>query len=183
MPDTPSQSQVLDLLMPLHFVYSAEGLELPEVTFLPGEELPEPARYLLVHESDMTPRLRAFHLSDITLRVVKAECAPEYVMREVVLRAGETGAPVEYGAIGIKLDGFPEHVRELIKAGGRPLGGILEEEGIPHVSAPRGWFSLMADERIAGLLECEPKRVLYGRCNVLSHPDGMAFADIVEVLP
>jgi hypothetical protein len=36
---------------------------------------------------------------------------------------------------------------------------------------------------MASLLATVPGTRLYGRCNVLSHADGTAFADIVEVLP
>ena len=173
----------MDLLMPLQFFYSLEDGPLPDIHFIPGSEVPEPGQHLLVHDSDMTPRLRAHHDCAIALRVVQAQTASEFVMREVVLSRASDGAPVEYGAIGIQLGGFPAHVQQLIRSGTRPLGGILEEEGIPHTSAPRAWIRVNADDHIALLLQCSPGDVLYGRCNVLSHPDGIAFADIVEVLP
>ena len=167
--------------MPLVFFYSRLGLDLPLVEFIPGAEMPEPQRHLLVHQSDMTPQLREHHGSPPDLTVISVEGTEDYVMREVVLTCGTK--PVEYGAIGIHLDGFPSPVKAMIRAGATPLGAILESEGIAHQSAPNGYFMLEADARMARLLGTAPGTPLFGRCNVLSHADGTAFADIVEVLP
>ncbi len=176
----PSDLQ-LDLLMPLAFFYGQLGLDLPPVEFIPGAAVPQPQQFLLVHESDMTPRLREYHSTPPQLTVIAVEGTEDYVIREVVLDCA--GRPVEYGAIGIHLDGFPPHVKTMIREGSAPLGAILETEAVPHTSAPTGYFALEADERMARLLSTTRGSLLYGRCNVLSHADGTAFADIVEVLP
>ena len=181
--DDPKGSRALDLLMPLLYFYSQDEAPLPHITFIEGGAMPEPQRHLLVHASDMTPRLREFHASPITLDVKQAQLAPEYVMREVVLHRASDGAPVEYGAIGIQLEHLPPHLRELVRAGQQPLGGILESESVPHCSAPRAYFCVKAVEHIGQLLGAPPDSLLYGRCNALTYPDGTVFADIVEILP
>ena len=180
-PPAPSHAQQLDLLMPLVFFYEKAGVPLPVVDFLSGEAMPEPWKYLLVHPSDMTPRLRDHHHSAPVLQVITVERTRDYVLREVVLSCA--GRPVEYGAIGIHLEGFAPHVQEMIRDGVAPLGAILETEGVPHFSAPTGYFGLAADPHMSQLLATSAGTRLFGRCNVLSHPDGTAFADIVEVLP
>lgn len=182
-PDAAADARALDLLMPLLYFYNQDELPLSPVEFLEGESVPPPWRQLLVHNEDMTPTLREFHLSEISLQVVQAEMSDEYVMRQVVLHRTSDGAPVEYGAIGIQLGGFPAKVKQLIREGNLPLGGILESEGVPHRSAPRAWFVIDADEHIGELLHVRPGTKLYGRCNALTHPDGIVFADIVEILP
>lgn len=171
----------LDLLMPLAFFYGRLEQDLPPVVFMDGAAMPEPQRHLLVHQSDMTPRLREHHGCAPVLSVISVERTEDYVIREVVLSC--QGRPVEYGAIGIHLDGFPPHVKTAIREGSGPLGGILESEGIPHTSAPTGYFVLEADDHMARLLGTTAGTQLFGRCNVLSHADGTHFADIVEVLP
>ena len=176
-----STAQHLDLLMPLVFFYGRLELDLPRVEFIEGPSMPQPQRHLLVHQSDMTPRLREHHHSAPQLTVVSVERTEDYVIREVVLAC--EGRPVEYGAIGIHLDGFPLPVKTMICEGTAPLGAILESEGIPHTSAPTGYFVLEADAHMAQLLGTSPGMRLFGRCNVLSHADGTSFADIVEVLP
>lgn len=178
---SPSSAQQLDLLMPLAFFYGRLELDLPPLEFLEESAIPEPQQHLLVHQSDMTPRLHQHHVHAPALTVVTVERTDDYLIREVVLTC--EGDPVEYGAIGIHLEGFPSHVQQMIREGSSPLGSILESEGIPHLSAPRGYFALAADEHMARLLDTVPGTRLYGRSNVLSHSDGTAFADIVEVLP
>lgn len=180
IPSLPDEHQ-LDLLMPLVFFYGRLEFNLPRLEFIDGASMPEPQHHLLVHQSDMTPRLREHHGSAPQLTVVTEEHTPEYVIREVALTC--EGRPVEYGAIGIHLEGFPPHVKTMIREGAAPLGAILESEGIPHTSAPTGYFCLEADAHMARLLGTAPGAPLFGRCNVLSHADGTAFADIVEVLP
>lgn len=183
-PDTSTQEcRDLDLLMPLAFFYARQELELPDLEFIEGTDMPEPSRHLLVHQSDMTPRLRDFHRTVPQLTVVAVEKTEDFVMREVILTDQTRTRPIEYGAIGIHLDAMPEHVKTMIRDGGAPLGAILEAEGIPHASAPTGYFRLFADARMAGLLNTTPGSILHGRCNVLTYPDGSTLADIVEVLP
>ena len=181
--ETAENTRVLDLLMPLLYFYNQDELPLSPVEFIEGEAMPQPYRSLLVHQHDMTPTLRDHHGSDITLEVVQAEMSDDFVMRQVVLHRASDGVAVEYGAIGIHLDGFPPHVKELIREGKQPLGGILETESVPHASAPRAWFAIEADEHTGDLLRVPPGTKLYGRCNALTHPDGIVFADIVEILP
>ena len=177
------ESELLDLLLPLQYFYLQKESPLPDVQILDGESVPEPARHLLVHQSDMTPRLRAFHQADIHLEVVQADKTPDFVMRMVVLRRANDHRAVEFGAIGIQLEGFDPETRGLILAGETPLGTILESREVPHTSAPKAYFRVLADDFTAGLLGEPPGTVLYGRCNSLCHPDGIIFADIVEILP
>lgn len=178
---TPEAGEELDVLMPLYFFVGA--MSPLEVSFIPGEEMPEPERGLLVHQSDMTPTLRAFHESEIDLEVRSLKESDDYVMRAVVLRRRDDKMPVEFGAIGIRLEAFEPPVREMIVAGEIPLGSILETEKIPHSSHPRAYFRITIDERLAEVLEAEVGGVHYGRSNQLSDEDGIVFADIVEVLP
>jgi hypothetical protein len=183
IPDAKDNARVLDLLMPLLYFYNHDDLVLPPVEFIDGDAMPLPYRDILVHSSDMTPTLRKYHGAAISLEVVQAEMSAEYVMRQVVLRRASDNAPVEYGAIGIQLEAFPKRVKELIREGKQPLGGILESEGFPHQSSPRAYFAIESDEHTGELLGVPPGTTLYGRSNVLTHSGGIVFADIVEILP
>jgi chorismate-pyruvate lyase len=182
-PDATLGSRELDLLMPLLYFYNQDELPLPPVELIEGDTMPDPWRSLLVHQADMTPTLRRHHGSPITLEVIEAEMSDDFVMRQVVLHRESDNRPVEYGAIGIQLERFPDKVKALIREGHLPLGGILEAEDVPHKSSPRAWFAMEADEHTGNLLRVAPGTRLYGRCNALTHPDGIVFADIVEILP
>ncbi|MDF1751149.1 MAG: hypothetical protein P1U89_00080 [Verrucomicrobiales bacterium] len=176
-------ADALHRLMPFHYFYEKSGDPMPDFKFLDKAEMPYPYRSLLVHENDMTPTLAAFHHSKLYLEVHEHERSNNYLIRLVTLHAAADDRPVEFGAIGIQLDGFPEDVRDLIVAGRTPLGGILGEHKVRHSGSPTAFFSVPADDLIANALQQNRGETLYGRCNQLLDQDGMTIADIVEILP
>jgi chorismate-pyruvate lyase len=182
MPEQTS-GELLSLLLPLHFFYAKTGEILPLVELVNGDEIPDPHRSLLVHESDMTSTLKRFHGSDLDLNVLRAESSDGYLIRMVVLERMDNGRPVEFGAIGIRLEKLQEPLRDAVIAQETPFGGLLEKFRVDYRSKPKGYFQLSADRRIADALGEKANTRLYGRCNELTDPDGFAFADIVEILP
>ncbi|MEM8955246.1 MAG: hypothetical protein AAGD22_13925 [Verrucomicrobiota bacterium] len=170
-------------LMPLHYFYQKRGLDLPPLTFLDGATMPDPERTLLVHDDDMTPTLARHHGEALGLRVLGCERSDDYLLRMVVLETIGTRVPVEYGAIGIDLGRFEADVQRLIVEGVEPLGGILGERAVPHVSQPRGFFAISCDSLVSEALDMVAGSELFGRCNQLSDAEGLVFADIVEILP
>lgn len=183
-PSAPSATgaATTDILAPLRFFYGL-GSESPRVTFLPADQLPDTERKLLVHDRDMTSRLREFHDSVITLDVHAKSRIGNYLVRCSVLKRVTDMAPVEFGAIGIHLNGFDDESRDLILGCHVPLGAILTQRNIPHTSHPSGFFRIEIDHRLATLLGGWEGQTLYGRCNELRHGDGSALAEVVEVLP
>ncbi len=173
----------LHWLMPLHYFYERRNLDLPPLDFVDGEDMPEIDRELLVHERDMTPTLEHYHGSELRLEVLDKEQSEDYLLRVVILRRRDNLMPVECGAIAIHLNMFDSPARELIEEGRIPLGGVLQQQNVPHFGRPRGFFRVQADEIMAHALGEDVGTTLYGRCNELSFADGMAFADIVEALP
>jgi hypothetical protein len=171
-----------DVLAPLRFFYGLASQDL-RVTFIKPEEMPEYARWLLVHDTDMTPRLTEYHHSAIGLDVHAKSRLGDYLVRASVLRKMTDGSPVEFGAIGIHLAGLSEEVRQLILEGFMPLGGILQQLNVPHTSHPKGYFRIVIDHRLADLLGGWEGQTLHGRCNELRHAGGAPLAEVVEVLP
>jgi hypothetical protein len=171
-----------DILAPLRFFYGL-GSESPRVTFLTAAEMPATERWLLVHSTDMTPRLREHHNDTIILDVHAKSRIGDYLVRASVLKRQQDLLPVEFGAIGIHLGGFDLETRELILSGHLPLGGILQKMQVPHSSHPCGYFRIEIDHRLASLLDAVEGQTLYGRCNELRHGNGSPLAEVVEVLP
>jgi len=180
---------MVDLLYPLDAVYAAAGLTVPDVSDLPGPEMPQPYRDLLVHQGDMTPALERFHKATIHLQVRSARINagtpenPKTYLREVVLLLDGSETPVEYGAIIIHLNRFSPEARKEIVEGRRPLGTIMREQNVTHLSRPRAFLRIEADAHIANALNVAPGSILYGRRNRLLTLEGHALADIVEILP
>jgi chorismate-pyruvate lyase len=172
----------LDHLAPLVFFYGL-GSERPQVEFVPGADLPDEPRWLLVHESDMTPRLRQHHGQEIDLDVHARGRIGQYYVRASVLKRHDDQRAVEFGAIGIHLDALDADARQLVLEGKVPFGAILERMAVPHSSHPRGYFRIKIDHRLAELLDANEGATLFGRCNELRHANGRTLADVVEVLP
>lgn len=185
MPATPESAVVRqdeDILAPLIFFYGI-GSTRPRVTFVEPEALAEQERSLLVHDKDMTPRLREYHACEIDLDVAARARIGNYLVRASVLHRRSDGKPVEFGAIGIHLDLLPEEAQKLVLEGRVPFGAILEQYAVPHSSHPRGYFRVSVDQRLAELLGATSGQMLFGRCNELRHGSGRVLADVVEVLP
>jgi chorismate-pyruvate lyase len=172
----------LGYLAPLVFFYGI-GSARPQTEFVEPGELSEEARYLLVHESDMTPRLRDYHESPITLDVHGRGRVADYYVRAVVLKRERDARAVEFGAIGIHLQNLPEEAQRLVLEERVPFGALLEQLALPHSSHPRGYFRIIVDQRLAQLLDVQAGQTLFGRCNELRHANGSVLADVVEVLP
>ena len=158
----------MHLLMPLHFFYEKDGRPMPSLEFVQPAAIPGNERELLVHDHDMTSTLEEYHQSPIDLQVVKREASDDYLMRLVVLTKRELPVPVEFGAIGIRLDVFEPSLRAEVLAGQKPLGGLLDQHRFGFISAPSAFFKITADTFIADLLAEPEETILWGRCNSLS---------------
>jgi chorismate-pyruvate lyase len=178
-----STPTVLPWAHPLDELYAKAGLTLPQIQTLPGEEVPEPFRKLLVHEGDMTPTLEKFHESSIHLNVLGREQRHDFYYREVLLLADDSERVVEFGAIKINLAYFPAQARQEILREYLPLGTILARYKIDHTSRPKAFLKVQSDAFMNGVLGLSGTQTLFGRRNTLSNLQGQSLAEIVEILP
>ncbi len=168
---------------PLDEFYVRSGLNLPPLDQLDGEALPEPYKSLLVHERDMTSTLENFYREGIHLRLVGRQQIGNDYFREVVLELDSSNRAVEFGAIQIHLDRFPEEARQEILKERYPLGHILKDFNIGYLSRPQAFIRIASDPTIADLLKLSGAHTLFGRRNTLFNPAGKPLAEIVEILP
>ena len=118
-----------DLLQPLREIYGASALDLPRLEIVPGAQIPEPYRSLLVHDRDMTRTLESHHGDSIRLRTLASDLREGVYRRMVALELERTRRPVEFGATRVDLRRFPEPWRGMILEGQRPVVGILNAWG------------------------------------------------------
>ncbi len=174
---------MLDLLYPLSEFFR-QGEPRPVARLETGQQtMPEPYRSLLVHGKDMTSTLELFHGEPLRLRLLASQRRGDSLFRRVVLIGRESSKAVELGAIRIHLPAFGEVARQRVLEAQQPLGSILKEFEIAYVSRPRLFFHVASDAAIESALAMDRPARLYGRQNVLSSPDGDAFAEVVEILP
>jgi chorismate-pyruvate lyase len=171
-----------DLLQPLAYFRHNGGRALPSFETVPGENVPQPYRDLLVHHGDMTSRLEAFHGGPIELDVLHSGHSDDVYRREVLLRVAPRGVAVEYGAIEIFLDAFEEPLRAKILEAHIPLGGLLNAFKVSYRSEPRAFIKLAPDPQMDALFGLEGAHPLYGRVNLLLTRGARELARIVEVL-
>lgn len=162
--------------------YERRGLAVPDLEALPGHELPEPDRRLLVHSTDMTPTLENFYGQPIAITVLGREREAHHYSREVLLRRGYDQRPVEYGVIRIWLDHFPAGARDAVTSEQYPLGHILQTREIPHLSWPQGFFSVHPDAHLTDSLQLVRPQTLYGRRNLLLDGSRRLLAEVLEIL-
>lgn len=179
----PPAATVLPVAYPLDDFYARASRPLPPIRQIPGEEMPEPYRTLLVHEADMTPTLEQFHGANIHLRVLNRQQRDGAYYREVVLLLDGSNQAVEFGAIRINIDLFPPGARSAVLKEGLPLGHVLAEYKIKHTSRPKGFFAIEADDFINDALGLKTAQTLYGRRNTLYDSQKRPLAEIVEILP
>lgn len=179
MPDSTNSAH----LYPLSEFYARARRALPQVELIPGEAVPEPYRKLLVHANDMTPTLEAFHDGQIHLEILNRERRGDFYFRQVILRLVRDERPVEFGANKIYVGRFPEDLRELILADDIPLGRILRDFQLPHLTAAKAFLRVQSDEVVADAFELSAPTTLYGRKAVISDLQGRPLSEIVEILP
>ncbi len=169
-------------LYPLDTVYIRAGVELPQVTVLAPERIPQPYRSLLVHEIDMTLTLERHCGGRVTLRPLSTfRRGPSY-FRRVLLVHEESGRPVEMGAIRMRLDAFGDDLRNQILRNEIPLGRLLRDTQFDYKSRVLSFLAVTPNPEMMGVFWMPRSDVLYGRrTEVLRH--GSKIGDIVEVLP
>ena len=172
-----------DRFAPLRRFYGAVGLIALETCVLEAQEMPQPARSLLCHDTDMTPTLESFFGERIHLDVLRQELQGAIVTRQVTLRLNSSDRGIEFGAIRIDLSRLSETQKQFVLEGRQPLGGILNDFEIPHESHASRFFRIKADALMIRCFALRGPRALYGRCNTLTYKDGSTLADVVEVLP
>ena len=171
------------IAFPLDDFYARAGVTLPPLDQIDGEAVPEPYKSLLIHERDMTSTLENFYKATIHLRVLSSSRRDGEYFREVVLQLDGNNQPVEFGAIQIQLDRFPEAAQRDILSQQYPLGHVLKDHAIAYVSRPKAFLRLASDPLINEVLGLHGAHVLYGRRNTLFNPAGESLAEIVEILP
>lgn len=170
-------------LYPLNEFYAARNTPLPVIAEIPAADVPEPYKSLLVHKTDMTSKLEAFHKRKIHIQPIARHTTDNEYFREVTLVLDQTLRPVEFGAIKIILDLFPNEAQREILKEERPLGKILTEHKIAFASKPRAFLQIAADTFIQSALVLDAEVTLYGRRNTLVDAWDRPLAEIVEILP
>lgn len=164
-------------------MYAARGETLPNIARVTPEEMPEPARTLLVHTSDMTSTLENFYGDKLRVSVLGSRTVGHEYFRGVALRLQGSGRPVEFGATKVNLNLLPLEAQQEILREEQPLGRILAIFAVGFASRPAGYLRVASDAFINRTLNLSAPHTLYGRRNTLWDAWDRPLAEIVEILP
>jgi chorismate-pyruvate lyase len=179
----PARQPIFSDIYPLDESYAARGEVAPAIDRVEGVEVPEPYRSLLVHKTDMTSTLEKYYGKPLHIEVLTQEIRDTEYCREVALALDGSKKRVEFGAIKIFLDLFPEEARREVLRANQPLGRILTKFNLPFASRPRAFLRLTSDKFIGDALQLPWPQLLYGRSNSLVDAKERPLAEIVEILP
>lgn len=182
-PALARKSRETDPSHPLSDFYELAGLPVPHIETLPGPNIPEPYRKLLVHENDMTGTLEQYHDNRIHLRVLHSKQLGKLYYREVVLQLDHSAQAAGFGATKLDLRLYPAEAQRLILKDYVPLGSILAQFQIAYTCHPSAYLRIQPDESIATELNLGNPVPLYGRRNTLKNARGAILAELIEILP
>jgi len=180
---TPAIPAANPYLYPLDDLYARAGRSLPATERLQGEQIPEPYRSLLVHETDMTPTLEKYHGGGIHLKILHREQRDDFYFREVALLLRGSEKPVEFGANKVSLILFPPRARQMILEEQFPLGRILKDCEIGHTTLAKAFFRVTPDDLIREVFGMKKTETLYGRRATILDLQKRPLSEIVEILP
>ena len=155
---------------------------MPQVTVISPDQIPQPYRSLLVHDSDMTRTLEWHGGDRAILRPLSTFSSGASYFRRILLVRASSGRPLALGAIRVRLDAFTPRLRTKIQAGQVPLGRILREGRFAYTSKVKALLAVEPTPEIMGIFWMPESKVLYGRRSEMFR-DKTKIADIVEVLP
>lgn len=148
---------------------------------LEADDIPQPARRLLVHHRHMTATLKAHHGQDVELRVLADRLEGDHYSRKIILTLPGRNEVVEFGIARIDLRFTDEEVRAAVLGRKLPLGAILIGHGVMTKVTPRWYLRLPVEGPLAAYFGKGPVEA-YGRLATI-HCNGDAAVELLEIVP
>jgi chorismate-pyruvate lyase len=161
------------------FPESAHGC--PSVEMIPGPEMPEPYRSLLVHTHHMTVTVERFYGDLVDVEVDEVTRFGDRYARKIFLRLQQSQRVVQFGIVSIQLPMLNAVVRAEILAGEIPLGRVLIQHDVLREVQPVGYFRVILNEALARRMNMTLGSVSYGRLGVIT-TDGQPAIRVAEIL-
>ena len=146
------------------------------------EEMPQPARQLLVHTRHMTRVLSGYYGAPVDLHVLESRYDGEDLyQRKIMLTVRETDRVVEYGVVRLDFRYMPKAVKEAILEEHAPLGSILINHNVMRRIQPRWYLSLPHGGGILNWFGCPTAGPLYGRIGTI-YCEGEPALEVLEIV-
>ncbi len=148
-----------------------------------ADDIPHPARKLLVHDRHMTAILKAHYGQDVELHVLRHRLEGDRYTRKILLTLPSRGDVVEFGIVRLDLRFTDEEVRGAILRRETPLGAILIVHGVLTKVTPKWYLRFSGDCPLVKYFGAETVEV-YGRlATIHCNGNGDAAVELLEVVP
>lgn len=155
--------------------------DLPDHELISADEMPEPFRTLLAHESHMTVTVEAYHGDLVDVRVLARHRDESYYSRKIILTLQQTGRVVLFGIIRINLEYCAPAVRARILSERTPLGRILIEHNVLRRIEPTAYFKVQPQPEQLAWFGLEEARPMYGRLGFI-YCDERPAVELLEIV-
>ena len=146
-----------------------------------ADNIPQPARSLLVHHKHMTATLKAHHGQDVELRVLADRLEGDQYIRKILLSLPATDEVVEFGIARLDLRFTDEEVRGAILGRSAPLGAILIGHRVLTKVTPIWYLRFPVECPAVANFGTAPVEA-FGRLATI-HCNGEAAVELLEVIP
>lgn len=156
-------------------------LPVPPQDIVPGEEMPEPYRRLLVHDQHMTVTMEQHHGCPVQVRVQQRLQEKDSYVRQIILVKAGTKEIVQGGIVRIRLDLCSPEVRAAILREDTPLGHILIRHGVMRHIEITAYLRIDLDAAWQAWLACPGQAAAYARLGYI-HCDGQPAIELFEIV-
>jgi hypothetical protein len=152
-----------------------------DFTELPGSEMPEPYRSLLVHNEHMTHALRRHHGCKVDLYIMERHHEGDLYSRKIFLNRLNTAYTVELGLVRLDLRYVAEEVRRDIVAAQLPLGAVLTRHNVLRRIEPKWFLHFPASSSVLKWFGNRDNVETYGRLGTIycNHEPAVEVLEIV----
>lgn len=154
---------------------------MPRHDVIPGEEMPEPGRTLLVHDQHMTITMEAFHGCRVQVRVQQRLNREPWYLRQIVLVKDGTDEIVQGGIVRINLGLCSRDVRAAILREDTPLGRILIEHDVMRRIEITSYLRIWLTQDWQQWLDCPGSLLTYARLGFI-HCDSQPAIELFEIV-
>jgi len=160
-----------------------------------ADEIPQPQRNLLNHESHMTVTVEAFHRGPVDVHVNRTRFGvavgddfrgeqierARWYAREITLHRHRDGVPVQYGIVRLNIELLAPPVWEQIRSQQTPLGRVLIDHQVLRELELCGLWRITAGPALSDLLAIERSTCVYGRTARI-HCDNQPAIELLEIV-
>ena len=158
-----------------------DSLSLGTFSEVRADQIDEPYRSLLNHDSHMTVTVEKYHSASVDVKVLRKKQDEATYAREILLTRQTDQQVVQYGIVRLNFDYLEQAVRNEIETEEVPLGRILIQHNVMRQVKLLSLYEIQPGQAMLGVLGIEPRCSVYGRTAMIFCDDQPAI-ELLEIV-